>query len=134
MNTNTDTLVAQNVSTTNNTYPVLVGATANATSNIGNKATLFAKGVKINPSTNVVSASGFSGPLTGDVTGNASSATEFSATTTVALTGDATGTSAGSKKGWSVPVTLANSGVTAGSYGPSADASPSHGGTFRYHM
>lgn len=130
LNTNTDTLVAQNVSTTNKTYPVLVGATADATSNIGNKATLFAKGVKINPSTNVVSASGFSGPLTGNVTGNASSATEFSATTTVALTGDATGTSAGSKKGWSVPVTLANSGVTAGSYGPSANASPSHGGTF----
>ena len=63
-------------------------------------------------------------------TGNAATATQFSANTTVALTGDATGTSAGSKKGWSVPVTLANSGVTAGSYGPSAAASPAHGGTF----
>ena len=64
------------------------------------------------------------------INGNAATATQFSANTTVALTGDATGTSAGSKKGWSVPVTLANSGVTAGSYGPSANASPSHGGTF----
>ena len=64
------------------------------------------------------------------ISGNAGTATQFSADTTVALTGDATGTSAGSKKGWSVPVTLANSGVTAGSYGPSEAASPTHGGTF----
>lgn len=48
-------------------------------------------------------------------------ATQFSENTTVSLTGDATGTSTGSKKGWSVPVILANSGVTAGDYGPSAD-------------
>lgn len=64
------------------------------------------------------------------INGNAATATQFSANTTVALTGDATGTSAGSKKGWSVPVTLANSGVTAGSYGPSTAVSPAHGGTF----
>ena len=64
------------------------------------------------------------------ITGNASSATEFASTTTVSATGDATGTSAASKKGWSIPLTLANSGVTAGSYGPSANASPGHTGTF----
>lgn len=64
------------------------------------------------------------------INGNAGTATQFSANTTVALTGDATGTSAGSKKGWTVPVTLANSGVTAGDYGPSEDASPAHSGTF----
>jgi len=137
---NTDTLMTQNVSTTNSTYPILLCPTANATSNQGAKTGIFAKSVKINPSTNVVSASGFSGNLTGNVTGNcsgssgsctgnASSATEFSATTTVALTGDATGTSAGSKKGWSVPVTLANSGVTAGTYGPSADVTGNNNAT-----
>lgn len=76
-----------------------------------------------------VTATGFSGPLTGDVTGNASSATEFSANKDVTLTGDVTGT-ASSKAGWSVATTLANSGVTAGDYGPSADASPAHSGTF----
>lgn len=54
--------------------------------------------------------------------GTATSATQFSANTTVTLTGDATGTSAGSKKGWSVPVTLANSGVTAGTYGSTASS------------
>lgn len=57
------------------------------------------------------------GIIKADLVGNASSATKFSANTTVTLTGDATGTSAGSKIGWSVPVTLANSGVTAGTYG-----------------
>lgn len=76
-----------------------------------------------------VTATGFSGPLTGDVTGNASSATEFSANKDVTLTGDVTGT-ASSKAGWSVATTLANSGVTAGDYGPSEDASPAHSGTF----
>src|SRR5574344_1924100 len=55
--------------------------------------------------------------IKGTLTGNADTATQFSANTTVTLTGDATGTSAGSKKGWSVPVTLANTGVTAGTYG-----------------
>ena len=214
--TNTDTLVAQNISTTNATYPVLLGATANATANIGAKAAQFGKDIKVNPSTGALYAtklySGgtevltshqslssyatktyvdtsvsnlvnsapealdtlkeladalgndanfatsiatsigtkaddsavvhntgdetiagtktFSSTITGSVSGNAGTATQFSSNATVALTGDATGTSAGSKKGWSVPVTLANSGVTAGSYGPATAASPAHGGTF----
>ena len=54
--------------------------------------------------------------------GTATSATQFSSNATVTLTGDATGTSAGSKRGWSVPVTLANSGVTAGTYGSTASS------------
>lgn len=56
-------------------------------------------------------------------------ATQFSSNTTVSLTGDATGTSAGSKKGWSVPVTLAASGATAGDYGPTADATVAEDGS-----
>lgn len=55
--------------------------------------------------------------ITATLTGNADTATQFSSNTTVKLTGDATGTSAGSKKGWSIPVTLANTGVIAGIYG-----------------
>ena len=139
-NPNTDTLVNQNVSTTNGTYPVLIAATANATANLGAKAAYFGSGVKVNPSTSTISATTFSGALVGNVTGNcsgssgsctgnAATATQFSANTTVALTGDATGTSAGSKKGWSVPVTLANSGVTAGTYGPSADVTGNNNAT-----
>ena len=90
-NTNTDTLMTQNVSTTNATYPVLLVATANATANQGAKTGIFAKSVKVNPSTNVISASGFSGPLTGNVTGNCSgssgSCTGNAATATTAANG-----------------------------------------------
>ena len=71
-----------------------------------------------------VTATGFSGP----VSGNASSATEFSANKDVTLTGDVTGT-ASSKAGWSVTTALANSGVTAGTYGPSANVTGSNNAT-----
>lgn len=59
----------------------------------------------------------------------ATTATKFASAQSVALTGDVTG-SASSQAGWSVATTLAKSGVTAGSYGPSANASPAHAGTF----
>ena len=74
---------------------------------------------------------GIAGALTGNVTGNATSADKFSSNATVAVTGDATGTSAGSTKGWSVPLTLANSGVTAGTYGTAATATLTNGGSFK---
>ena len=49
---------------------------------------------------------------------------------TISLTGDATGsTTFDGSANRSISVTLANSGATAGSYGPSANASPAHGGT-----
>lgn len=70
----------------------------------------------------------FSSTITGDLTGNASTATEFSTNKSVTLTGDVTGT-ASSKAGWSVATTLANSGVTAGTYGPSADVKGSNNAT-----
>ena len=56
-------------------------------------------------------------PLQTSVSGNAGSADEFSEAKAVTLTGDVTGT-ASSTAGWSLETTLANSGVTAGSYGP----------------
>ena len=62
----------------------------------------------------------FSSTITGSISGNAGTATQFSANKSVTLTGDVTGT-ASSKAGWSVATTLANSGVTAGTYGPSED-------------
>lgn len=65
-NTNTDTLMTQNVSTTDSTYPILLCATANATSNQGAKTGIFGSGVKVNPKTSVVSAKGFSGIPTGN--------------------------------------------------------------------
>ena len=48
---NTDTLVTQNKSTSNNTYPVLACPTANANANQGAKTAIFAAGIKINPNT-----------------------------------------------------------------------------------
>jgi len=45
------------------------------------------------------------GHIVGALDGNATTATEFSSNATVALTGDTTGTSAGSKKSWSVATT-----------------------------
>ena len=71
-----------------------------------------------------ITATSFSGALTG----NASSATEFSEAKSVTLTGDVTGT-ASSKAGWSVATTLANSGVTSGTYGPTSNQTPQLGGT-----
>jgi len=60
---------------------------------------------------------------------NAGTATKFASAQSIALTGDVSG-SASSQAGWSIDTTLANSGVTAGSYGPSANASPKHSETF----
>ena len=54
--------------------------------------------------------------IKGTLTGNASTATRFDTLAEIKLTGDATGNGS-STKGWTVPVTLANTGVTAGIYG-----------------
>lgn len=56
--TDTNNATAQNISTANNTYPVLLGATANATTNIGNQAALFSSKVMVNPSLGTVTANG----------------------------------------------------------------------------
>ena len=117
--------VDQNVSTANNNYPLLLTPIADATSDQGPRSSIFASGIKANPSTATITATTFSGSLSG----NASSATEFASNQSVTLTGDVTGT-VSSKAGWSVATTLANSGVTAGSYGPSDNASPAHSETF----
>jgi hypothetical protein len=64
----------------------------------------------------------------GALTGNADTSTQFSANKSVTLTGDVTGT-ASSKGGWSVATTLAKSGVTAGTYGPSANVTGNNNST-----
>lgn len=80
-------------------------------------------------SASTVSRSDHVHPAQTSVSGNAGTATKFASKQSVALTGDVTG-SASSQAGWSVATTLASSGVTAGSYGPSANASPAAKGTF----
>lgn len=68
-------------------------------------------------------------PLQTSVSGNAGTATQFASNKTVQLTGDVTG-SASSKGGWTVATTLANSGVTASTYGSTTQQTPAHGATF----
>ena len=70
----------------------------------------------------------FSNKIKGNLQGNADTSTQFSANKSVTLTGDVTGT-ASSKGGWSVATTLANSGVTAGSYGPTANVTGNNNAT-----
>ena len=92
-NPNTDTQMTQNVSTTNATYPVLLCPTANATSNQGAKSGLFASVVKVNPSTGMVTASGFTGNVIGNCSGSSGSCTgnATTATTATKATQDANG-------------------------------------------
>ena len=68
INTDTNNATAQNISTADNTYPILLGNTANATANIGNKATLFGSGIKANPSTSTIVATTFDGNATSATT------------------------------------------------------------------
>ena len=61
--TNTDTLMTQNVSTTNSTYPLLMCPTANATANQGAKTGIFSSKAKVNASTGAMSLNGKAVPV-----------------------------------------------------------------------
>lgn len=121
-------------SSTGSTSQIVFGTSSNQHVAISSNT----KAIVINPNTTTTTnqivlyldkASQFPSGISGNLYGNASTATKFASSQSVALTGDVTG-SASSQAGWSVATTLANSGVTAGSYGPSANASPAHGKTF----
>lgn len=64
------------------------------------------------------------------ISGNVASATKLQTARTVSITGDVTGSATfDGTADATIETSLAASGVTAGSYGPSADASPASGGT-----
>lgn len=67
--------------------------------------------------------------FTGALVGNAKTADSFSSNKTITLTGDISGSGAGTS-GWSITTTLADSGVTAGGYGPTSSKVLSWGETF----
>ena len=70
-------------------------------------------------------------PLQTTISGNAGSATKLATARNIALTGDVTGSASfNGTANASITATLANSGATAGSYGPSSNSSPAHSGTF----
>lgn len=80
-------------------------------------------------SSTAVSREDHTHPKQTDISGNAETATKFKDSTEIELTGDVTGT-ASSTGGWSIATTLKSSGVTAGSYGPSANETPDHEESF----
>lgn len=127
--TNTDTKVKQNLKATSDTgkYPVLLKNSTTATDSPTGEAN-YAAAITVQPSTGTLSAT----KLEGALTGNASTATEFSSACTVALTGDVTGTSTASTRGWSVPTTLSTTGVTSGNYGDDGNTRTlAYSGTFK---
>ena len=82
-------------------------------------------------SASTYSKSDHSHPAQTSVSGNAGSATKLANARNIALTGDVSGSASfNGEADASISATLAASGVTAGSYGPSANASPAHSGTF----
>ena len=84
--------------------------------------------ITLNPGSSTITATTFSGNLTG----NATTATKFNTSRTITLTGDTTGSGSGDgSSGWSIATTLKNSGATAGSYGQSAAATLAHSGKFK---
>lgn len=121
---NSDTKVQQNAAiTTNANYPILLGynsSTAKVTNVVNKTSTL-----KYNPSTQTLTVPKISGALTG----NASTATAFSAAKSITLSGDVTGTSS-STGGWTISTTLSNTGVAAGSYGLASAVTPAFGASF----
>lgn len=111
--TNTDTKVNMKARGTTKAY--LLGTTTAPTSSNQAVESVAETGVYFDTTAAKLVATTFSGALTG----NASSATEFSSNATVTLTGDTTGTSAGSKKSWSIATT--NSYITSLGRAASAD-------------
>ena len=89
--TTTYTIPCVSSYTTTANYPVISTTTGG----------VHAYNTSITMNGGIITATTFSGSLSG----NASSATEFSSNATVTLTGDTTGTSAGSKKSWTVSTT-----------------------------
>lgn len=98
---------------------------ANGEAVAGTETSSFARGDHVHPLQTSVSGS------SGSCTGNASTASKWKNPIDLSWTGDAAGvmTVDGSESVEST-LTLAASGVTAGSYGPATDASPAHKGVF----
>lgn len=130
----TDTKVTQTVTSSNASYPLLLapnGQTATTTT-----TTYFDSGVTLNPNTNTIAGnvSGSSGSCTGNAA-TATTAEKVQNSLKINLSGAATVSY--EYNGYSAKTidinantVLSNTGVTAGSYGPSANASPAHKGTF----
>ena len=96
----------------------------------GDTTPVFDTGVYLDTTAGKITATTFSGALSG----NATTATNFSAAKTIALTDDVTGSASSTgSSGWSISTALSTTGVTNGSYGPTQTAATTlaHGGKFK---
>ena len=90
---------------------------AAGTAAVGTEKSTFARGDHVHPAQTTI-------------TGNAGTATKLSTARTISLSGDATGsTTFDGSANKSIPVTLVNSGVEEGAYGPTAAATLAFGGS-----
>ena len=112
------------------TAPGAVGPTANASPTHGGTITVPQVTVDKTGRVTAITARTITLPSApSNVSGNAGTATKFASAQKVTLTGDVTG-EASSQAGWSVEATLKSLHTTApGAVGPTANASPSYGGT-----
>ena len=122
----------QNIGASDNKWNTIYASTFDGTAT--NATTAAKLGTNAGSSTQpVYFTNGVPTAITGNIangtTGNAATATKFASSQTIKLEGDVTG-EASSQAGWTITTTLANSGVTATSYGPASNASPAHGGNF----
>ena len=90
---------------------------AAGTAAVGTEKSTFARGDHVHPAQTTI-------------TGNAGTATKLATARTISLSGDATGsTTFDGSANKSIPVTLVNSGVEEGAYGPTAAATLAFGGS-----
>lgn len=82
--TNTDTKVTQTSSTTNGNYPILLASSTSPTSG-GASTSLYNTGITVNPSTKTITATTFSGALSGNAT-SATKATQDGSGNTITST------------------------------------------------
>lgn len=87
--------------------------------------------VKLTGNQTIAGTKTFSSTISGSVSGNAGTATRLATARNITLAGDVTGsTSFNGSANVEIDATLAESGVTAGSYGPTANATPAFNATF----
>lgn len=113
-NTNVNNVAISANVATNANYPVVFAVTNTGTTSAKNEGLQKASTLYFNPSTGTLTATKFSGDVTGSsgsCTGNAATATKFASSQSVALTGDITG-SASSQAGWSIATTIGAGKVT----------------------
>lgn len=99
--------VLQTASSSNGNYPILLKETTGTSTTTD--GAIFDANVYVNPSTGVLTANGF----VGNLTGNASTASEWATARTITLSGDATGSvSIDGSANATLNLTIANSSVT----------------------